>query len=59
MGDTKTVNRAKWRVTIPAFFLLMAFGFVAGDFFFFYKDGPLPDEQAVLIPKGASLKSGQ
>lgn len=44
-------------MTIPAFFLLMAFGLVAGDFFFFYKDGPLPGEQAVLIPKGASLKS--
>ncbi|MEE8294756.1 MAG: endolytic transglycosylase MltG [Sphingomonadales bacterium] len=57
MGDTKTVNRAKWRVTIPAFFLLMGFGFVAGDFFFFYKEGPLPENQAVLIPKGSSLKS--
>lgn len=57
MGDTKTVSRAKWRVTIPAFFLLMAFGFIAGDFFFFYKEGPLTGEQAVLIPGGASLKS--
>lgn len=57
MGDTKIVNRAKWRVTIPAFFLLMAFGFIAGDFFFFYKAGPLTGEQAVLIQRGASLKS--
>lgn len=57
MGDTKTVKRLKWRVTIPAFFMLMALGFVGGDFFFFYKEGPLPSEQAVLIPKGASLKS--
>ena len=57
MGDTKTVKRLKWRVTIPAFFMLMALGFVGGDFFFFYNDGPLEGEQAVLIPKGSSLKS--
>ncbi|MHA1544182.1 MAG: endolytic transglycosylase MltG [Alphaproteobacteria bacterium] len=44
-------------MAIPTFFLLMAFGLVAGDSFFFYRDGPLTGEQAVLIPKGASLKS--
>jgi len=57
MAETKPIQRLKWRVAIPAFLLLMIFGFIVGDAFFFYRAGPLPEPQAVLIEKGKSLKA--
>ena len=56
MGDTKTVKRLKWRVTIPAFFMLMGLGFVGGGYVFFNLPGPYSDK-IVTIPPGASLKT--
>jgi len=57
MAGDNPVKRAVWRVTIPVFGLFMLLGFMLGDAYFFYRAGPNPDQTAVYIPSGSSLRN--